>query len=190
MSDQAAYDPTALGELIRGRRTTKMMDPERPVEIDTIRELCELATWAPNHKRTDPWRFAVFSGDGRATLGDTIATGMEALGAHDAKILKTRTKYLRAPTVIVVGSLDGPDDTTTGENRDAVAAGINNLLLGATARGLATLWSSVATPRLGALLDLCGFPADTFCVGAVYLGHPTGDEPPGRRAAPVINWID
>lgn len=185
-----AIEPSDLDHLIRSRRTTKLLDPDRPVDPSVIEELCALATWAPNHRRTEPWRFAVFTGAGRQRLGDTIADELAAVGAHDAKVTKTRTKYLRAPVVIVVGSLSGPDETTDGENRDAVAAGINNLLLGATARGLATLWSSVATPRSPALWRLCEFPADTFAAGAVYLGYPTGEEPLGKRSVPMITWID
>jgi len=182
-------DPAALGDLIRARRTTKLLDPDRAVDPAVVEELCALATWAPNHKRTEPWRFAVFTGDGRARLGDTIADEMRAQGAHEAKILKTRTKYLRAPVVIVVGSTDAADEVTTGENRDAVAAGISNLLLGATARGLGTLWSTVATPRSPALWELCEFPEGTFAVGAVYLGYPTGEEPLGRRSVPIVTWV-
>jgi len=184
------FDPVALGSLIRARRTTKLLDPDTPVDPEVIEELCALATWAPNHRRTEPWRFAVFTGDGRRVLGATIADELAAAGGHEAKVLKTRTKYLRAAAVIVVGSTAGPDETTSGENRDAVAAGINNLLLGATARGLATLWSSVATPTSPALWRLCGFPAGTFAVGAIYLSHPTGIEPLGKRSDPVITWID
>lgn len=183
-------DPAALGDLIRSRRTTKLLDPDRAVDPAVVEELCALATWAPNHKRTEPWRFAVFTGDGRSRLGDTIADEMETHGAHEAKILKTRTKYLRAPVVIVVGSTDAADDVTAGENRDAVAAGISNLLLGATARGLGTLWSTVATPRSPALWALCDFPEGTFAVGAVYLGYPTGEEPLGRRSVPIVTWVD
>lgn len=183
-------DPDELGSLIRSRRTTKLLDADTPVDPAIVEELCALATWAPNHRRTEPWRFAVFTGDGRRRLGDTIADELAAVGAHEAKVTKTRTKYLRASTVIVVGSTSGPDEVTTGENRDAVAAGVNNLLLGATVRGLATLWSSVATPTSHALLRLCGFPDDTFAVGAIYLAHRTGEEPAGKRSEPVISWIE
>lgn len=185
-----AVPPDAFAELVRSRRTTKLLDPETPVSPEIIEELCALATWAPNHKRTEPWRFAVFSGDSRRRLGDTIADELEADGAHEAKVAKTRTKYLRASTVIVVGSMDGPDPVTTGENRDAVAAGISNLLLGAHAHGLATLWSSVATPRSPALWALCNFPTNTFAAGAIYLGYPTGTEPLGKRSVPMITWVD
>lgn len=184
-----ALDPSALDDLITTRRTTKMIDPDRAVDRSVIDQLCELATWAPNHRRTDPWRFAVFTGAAREQLGNTIADVLVDLEAHEAKIKKTRTKYLRASTIVVVGSTEGPDEVTTSENRDAVAAGINNLLLGAHARGLATLWSTVATPTAPALLDLCGFPPSSFCVGAIYLGYPTGAEAPGFRAAPQIQYL-
>jgi malonate-semialdehyde dehydrogenase (acetylating)/methylmalonate-semialdehyde dehydrogenase len=38
-----------------------------------VEKLCDLAQWAPNHKRTWPWRFALVEGDGRARLGEVIA---------------------------------------------------------------------------------------------------------------------
>ncbi len=185
-----SLDVTALNQLIRSRRTTKLLDPDRPVDPETLAELCELATWAPNHRRTEPWCFAVFTGDARRRLGDTIADVLTGIGAHHAAVTKTRTKYFRASTVIVVGAVEGPDEVTTGENRDAVAAAIQLLLLSAHARGLATLWSTVSTPTAPELLRLCGFPQNTFCAGAIHLGHPTGTEAPGFRTPPLITWLD
>ena len=111
------FDADELGRLIRARRTTKLLDPDTPVDPTVIEELCALATWAPNHKRTEPWRFAVFTGDGRRVLGETIADALQAAGGHEAKILKTRTKYLRSAAVVLVGSTPGPDEMTTAEPR-------------------------------------------------------------------------
>jgi len=48
----------ALADLIRSRRTHKSFGPE-PVPPETLDELLELARWAPNHHRTNPWRFRV-----------------------------------------------------------------------------------------------------------------------------------
>ncbi len=151
-----------------------IVDQTRPVPLDLIADLCGLATWAPNHKKTWPWRFAVFSGDGRATLGDTMADEMERTGFGDeSKRTKTRTKYLRTPATLVVGC--GPDDNEMLhiENRDAVAAGIQNILLGATALGLASFWSTPALTQPRAVLDLCEFGADDRIVGIIYLGWAT-----------------
>ena len=48
--------------LVRSRRTHMLVDRERDVPVELVSELCELATWAPNHKKTWPWRFALFTG--------------------------------------------------------------------------------------------------------------------------------
>ena len=62
----------SLAELIRARRTNMLVDAERDVPVALIEQLCELALWAPNHKRTWPSRFALFTGDGRARLGTFV----------------------------------------------------------------------------------------------------------------------
>ena len=182
-------DPRAADAVIASRRTCLRMDPELAVDPTTIGELCRLATMAPNHHRTEPWRFAVFTGEGRRTLGDLLAGELAHSGEPPERVAKTRVKYLRAPAMVLVGSAPGPDPVTTDENRDAVAAAVQNLLLGATARGLASFWSSVAAPRSPALLDLCGFEPGTVVIAAVYLGHPTATCPPPGRSGPRVRWI-
>ncbi|MFL5919229.1 MAG: nitroreductase family protein, partial [Gaiellaceae bacterium] len=44
----------AFAELIRTRRTHKSFRRE-PVPRGVLDELLELARWAPNHHRTNPW---------------------------------------------------------------------------------------------------------------------------------------
>src|SRR6476661_3791051 len=145
--------------LIRERRTNLNVDPDRPVPPELIAELLELATWAPNHKRTNPWRFAVISGDGRARLGELDAEGLARSGEPPGKIEAARSKYLRAPVVLAVGSAahDGP--VLHRENRDAVAAGVQNLLLTATALGLASKWATGAAVDNPAVKALAGLDA-------------------------------
>ena len=125
---------------------------------EVVEQLCELVTWAPNHKKTWPWRFALFTDDGRARLGDTMVADMvEADFGDEGKRLKTRTKYLRTPAVLVVGATPHDNSMLDLENRDAVAAGIQNLLLGATSIGLASFWSTPALTSPPRVLELCGF---------------------------------
>ena len=74
------------------------------------------------------------------------------------------------------------------ENRDAVAAGIQNLLLGATTLGLASFWSTPALERPQQVLDLCGFEADDRLVGIIYLGWAAQDCPvPERPRLPITH---
>ena len=178
----------AFTQLARGRRTSLVMESDRSVDHDIIDQLCELASWAPSHKRTWPWRFASFTGDGRSRLGTTMATDMaDADFGDDAKRIKTQGKYLRAPAVVVVGCEPHPNEMLHLENRDAVAAAIQNLLLGATALGLASFWSTPALTRPPKVLDLCGFSPDDRIVGVIYLGWPGGTCPvPERDPVEVV----
>ncbi len=159
-----------LANVIRSRRTHMLVDREREVPTELVTELCELATWAPCHKRTWPWRFALFTGAARARLGEVAAAAMAAQGDDEAKVAKTRTKYLRTPATLVVGSAPGDTPLRTIENRDAVSAGVQNLLLGATAAGLASYWSSCPKGAETAVTELCGFGPGTAIVAIVYLG--------------------
>jgi len=186
-TDRAEFE--RFSELARARRTSMIVDRERDVPPDLIAELCGLATWAPNHKKTWPWRFALFTGDGRARLGDTMADEMERADfGDDTRRAKTRTKYLRTPAVLVVGCTPHENPMLHDENRDAVAAGIQNLLLGATALGLASFWSTPAIPQAATVLELCSFDPDDRLVGIVYLGWAAQPCPaPERPQLPIAH---
>jgi len=166
-----------------------IVDQHRDVPLDVISQLCELATWAPNHKKTWPWRFAAFTGDGRARLGDTMADDMGRIDFGDeVKRTKTRTKYLRTPVTLVVGCAPHDNEMLHDENRDAVSAGIQNLLLGATALGLASFWSTPAITQAPSVLELCGFEPDDRLVGMIYLGWAAQPCPaPERPQLPITH---
>jgi nitroreductase len=156
----------------------------------TVQALCELAQYAPNHKRTWPWRFALADGDGRARLGNVIADAMELHGDPPEKVAQRRTKYLRTPAVLIVGSAAGDSDLRTAENRDAVAAGVQNILLAATAQGLASYWSSCPKGTNAVTAALCGFEPDTTIVAIIYLGWATNPVQTPARPECTLNIID
>ncbi len=162
--------PAELAALMRDRRTSMLVDRDRPVPRDLVEELCELAQWAPNHKRTWPWRFAVVDGAGRARLGEVIADAMQAHGDPPEKVDKARTKYLRTPASLVVGAAAGDSPLRTAENRDASAAGVQNILLAATAHGLATYWGSCPKGANDPVAELCDFEPGTHITAIIYLG--------------------
>lgn len=174
-----------LSALIRSRRTSMIVDVTREVPTDLVEQLCELAQWAPNHKRTWPWRFALFTGEGRNRLGEAFVADMHDRDFGDAgKREKTLTKYTRTPSVLVVGSASDDNPSRHDENRDAVAAGIQNILLGATTLGLATYWGTAPLIDSPRVLALCGFAADVRLVNVMYLGWAK-DAPAGPARPPV-----
>ncbi|MEP7112287.1 MAG: nitroreductase [Ilumatobacteraceae bacterium] len=180
---------TELADLIRRRRTSMLVDKQRDVPRELVHELCELAQWAPNHKRTWPWRFAIAEGAARARLGNVIADAMHDHGDPPAKVDKARTKYLRTPITLVVGSGPGDSVLRTAENRDAVAAGIQILLLAATNQGLASYWGSCPKGANDVVADLCGFEAGTHISALIYLGWATSSVESPSRPTPDVHVI-
>ena len=181
-----------LAAVVRSRRTSMRVDREREVPPELVAELCGLASWAPNHKKTWPWRFALFTGEGRARLGETMVADMiDADFGDEGKRLKTATKYLRTPATLLVGSAPHDNEMLDRENQYAVAAGIQNILLGATAQGLASFWSTPALPQAPKVLDLCGFGPDDRIVGIIYLGWVLDECPvPERPPLPITHVTD
>ena len=176
--------------LVAARRTNMFVDHERDVPRELLNQLCTLATWAPNHKTTWPWCFAQVTGESRARLGDVAAGAMLHFGDSAEIVLKTRTKYLRTPAILIVGSHSGDTPLRNAENRDATSAGIQNILLGATAVGLASFWSSCPKGANDDIANFCGFDTGTFITSLIYLGWPlrTVNAPP--RPPAKIHYFD
>src|SRR3954471_16565434 len=152
---------------IRTRRTHKAFGPE-PLPREQIDELLELASWAPNHNLTVPWRFRVVG-------PETLRRLKEAAGPEGAAQLD------RAPTLIVVSCVLSGDPVEEEEDLHATAASSYIVLLAAHARGFAGYWRTPGILRSAegraraALLD------QARLVGPLHLGHPRQEKPPPAR---------
>ncbi len=184
-----------VAETIRTRRSNLNVDLERPVPREIVEELIDLAVSAPNHYRTSPWRFVVLSGEARVRLGDVVARAVAAQpDVKDAIVERQRVQFLRAPTVVVVASAADDDPVKNFENKHAVAAGVQNILIGATAAGLASAWRSgpaMVDPAVTAVAkETLGLSPTDEIVSIIYLGYPIG--PPGSKPTPAaqVRWLD
>ncbi|MEY3656115.1 MAG: hypothetical protein RL114_473, partial [Actinomycetota bacterium] len=124
------------------------------------------------------------------TLGETIADAMAQRGDDEAKVLKSRTKYMRSPVVLVIASASGETMNETEENKYAVAAGIQNMLLMTEAMGLAALWGSPAKGANDAITSLCGFEPTDLVMGLIYVGAPSKPAPAVERPALRVTYLD
>lgn len=177
--------PEELASLIQGRRSNLFIDENGIVSSEDVMALADAAQWAPNHKRTWPLRLCAVTGESRRQLGEVIADAMHQRGDDAAKVEKTRTKYMRAPLIMVVAYAEGTSDTETVENSYAVAAGVQNMLLTAEARGFASLWGSPAKGSQDAITTFCGMASSDTVIGVIYIGPPTKSAPHVDR--PPIN---
>lgn len=192
MTEQTTADHLdVLESLAQRRRSNLRVDPDRPVDPALVERLVRLAATAPNHKKTYPWRFRIVAGDARTDLGEALAEDLIAAGEENpAKVAKARVKYRRAPVMVVVGAAAGEHAVMTEENRDAVSAAIQTLLLGATAAGLASLWSTGAAAHSDRIAALCGLDPTDSIVGLVYLGWPNSEPECPPRPEPDLAWVD
>jgi len=159
-----------LADLIRSRRTHKSFGPE-PVSRETLEELFDLARWAPNHHRTNPWRFRV--------LGpETLARLKEAAGPAEAP------KLDRAPSLVVASAVLSGDLIQDEEDICATACAIYAVLLGAHARGLASYWRTPRVLRTKTGRNAVGLPDGERFLGLIHLGLPRG-EPPAPEREPL-----
>jgi nitroreductase len=156
-----------------------------PIPDALVEHVIEAATWAPNHRLTEPWRFVVVTGEAREVLGEVMARSLgERLTQADgetarAQLEKERHKPLRAPVLIAVAALPSSDPRVVeSEEVSAVAAAVQNMLLAAEALGLGAMWrtgDAAVDPTVKAFLAL---PPEAHIVAFVYVGYP---EPAPRR---------
>ncbi|MGA0863081.1 MAG: nitroreductase family protein [Ilumatobacteraceae bacterium] len=182
--------PDELESLIHRRASGMTIDRERPVDDDVVSRIVRSGIAAPNHRKTRPLRVAVLRGDARLRFGDAVADVMASRGEEDHKVDKTRTKYGRAPVVLVVAAAEGATTLETDENRYTVAAGIQNMLLMLESFGFTALWSTPATGANAAMCEFCSFDPTDHVMGVVYFGWPTREAPVRDRPEPVVSWLD
>ncbi|MGC9930494.1 nitroreductase family protein [Priestia aryabhattai] len=163
-------------DIIKARRTIGAMQ-DKDVSEDDINLMLEAGTWAPNHKKTEPWKFRVFTGDSRVRLGDEMERIMKQKTAHlsEEEALKKTTKAkkgpLRAPVIIAVAA--SPSGKVPEiEEISAVAASIQNMLLVAEEQGLATIWRTGEIVYQSELNDFLSLEDGDKLLGLIYVGHP------------------
>jgi nitroreductase len=164
---------SSFSDLVRTRRTHKSFGPD-PVPRETLDEVLDLARWAPNHHRTNPWRFRV--------LGpETLARLKEAAGPAEAPKLE------RAPTLVLASCVLTGDLQQDEEDVCATACAIYIVLLAAHERGLAGYWRTPRALRTKIGREAVALPDGERFVGLIHLGS-SRSEPPAPERAPLDSY--
>jgi len=187
-----------IDEIIRRRRNHKVFDGSS-VSRETIIELLELATLAPMHRLTNPWRFRVLDKAALERLAEWWSDPSELrngatdpdLAEHKANIYQTKI----LPTVgavVVVTTRRHIDPVINIENRDAVAAAVQNILLAAEARQLGVFWSTGPHWQSTTTQDWLGIVREQEALVAVLsIGGQTGElkVPPRQPLEDLTFWL-
>lgn len=184
-------------EAIQRRTSVRRFRPD-PVERETIARLLDSAVRAPNHKLTEPWRFAVLTGAARARLAQLRARHRVKRYADPespearAGAEKVRRETEETPAFVVVMCATHPDEVTREEDYAATMMATANLMTAAASLGLGTYLKTGGIMRDPDVAALVGLEAGFRIVAVVSLGHPAEDEAPRRRraAAELTRWIE
>jgi nitroreductase len=180
------------------RRSIGVVKPMEPPK-EVIMKCLEAAVHAPNHFRTEPWRFFVLTGQARERYGDVLAAirkeELEAKGeaVDEEKLAKEKAKAFRAPVLITVAVVPDTSNPRVVELEEimAGAAAVQNLLLAVHAHGLAAIWRTGEVhyhPKLKAFFNL---PEEAHLIGTVYIGYPDISPPAAKRtpATDKTTWL-
>jgi len=190
--------PKDVNELIRKRRSVfQNQYSGEPVDDAIVRQMIENATWAPNHKLTEPWHFVVYAGEGIQRLAQAQADLYKKVTEADGTYKEDRfqnllTKPALSSHIIVVGmKRDAKKSLPEWEELGAVFCAVENMYLTATAYGVGCYLSTGGITNFEAAKALFGLGAEDKLLGFLHVGIPKGELPDGRRK-PVeekMQWI-
>lgn len=166
-----------LAEAICTRRSVGAFT-DQPVAPELVLELLDTAVWVPNHRLTEPWRFALLTGDSATRYAEIRRDmALDACALEDEAARRqvgegTYQKFSGIPAFLAVIMQQSDNPEIREEDYAATCCLVQNFLLLAWERGLGTSWKTFKRdPRLRALLALAD---DETVVGWLHLGYPDG----------------
>lgn len=186
---------TTISQVIRHRRTTKppKMNGQQ-IPDDKINQLLELADWAPTHGHTEPWRFIVYSGNKVAAFCQSHAE-LYKQETPEGKYQPEKYEKMyhmgdKASHVIVAYMHRGDlPKIPVLEEIAATSCAIQNLLLGASALGIASYWGSGGMAYHPAMKTLLQLREVDVVLGILYLGYAENSAHEGKRIVPLTEKV-
>lgn len=181
---------------IRTRRTVKNYTGEA-VPRALLERWLDLACWAPTHRLTQPWRFAVLGQPAIVRLaeflrGEPVIAAVPDAAKGAAKLAKLLDRLPTLGAMIQVTWVRDTDPAIDLEEHAAASAAVQNLLLAAHADGWAAFWSTTAALAHEKTLTWCGLdPRTQGFLGSVWIGRASHDTPPPPRVAlsQRVTWL-
>lgn len=166
-----------ISEIIKNRRSVfpNQFNGEL-IDDQLVWALLENANYAPSHRKTNPWRFQVFTGEKVLShLGEQMAKAYEETTAAD-QIKQLKHKKIGAKpnlcshVIAICMQRDEAERIPEWEEICAVACAVQNLWLTAQELGLAGYWSSPNTINSSTIRSFLHLDESERCLGWFYLG--------------------
>lgn len=187
-----------LQHIIKSRRTTKSKNMNgKKIADEVIMQLLELAHWAPNHGNTEPWLFFVYKDESLSKFGKAHAELFMQHAPEEKRNEKSYNKYLHAGDeashlIIAVMKRGNNLKIPYVEELEAASAAVQNILLGATALGIASIWNSGGMTHHLSMKEYLNLDEEDEIVAIIYLGY-TDEMKEGKRIVPFeekVIWVE
>lgn len=180
-------------QLIKSRRSIFPKSyNDKPIPKETIQQILENANWAPNHKKTEPWRFKVFHSQGsREDLGNYIANWYKETMPSGKFLEKKYKKLYDNPTksacvIAICMQRDKEERVPEWEEVAAVACAVQNMHLTCTELGIGAYWSS--TKAIISADEFLNLTEGERCLGLFFMGNYENIAFPAKRQ-PIENKV-
>jgi nitroreductase len=135
---------------IKNRRIIKKFKPD-PIDLDILKSWLQVATFAPNHRMTEPWEVLFLGTEARAKINH-------------------KTNFGNAPVAVAILSKHGSSEVEKNENMVAVSCFIQNFMLLAWSNGIGTSWSSLGVSQT--VRNTLNVSDDYSVIGIFGVGYP------------------
>lgn len=161
-----------LKQIIERRRSIVPKDySTTPIPQPLLDEILNAANFAPNHKRTRPWRFKVYSGTEKNNLGQTLAAVYKNITPPQLFLEKKYsdiTDKIAKSDVVLAVVINFSGLVPQWEEVAATAMAVQNMYLTCTAYNVGCYWS---TPELkDHINEYLALEGNQQCYGFFYLG--------------------
>ena len=181
--------------LVRRQRAHRAFAPD-DVDEETIDAIVSAATFAPSAEKSQPWVFVVVRDRTmRERIGDVMAaTWLQAREYSRARLAESLfaevdaglgSGSIAAAPVLIVVAVDR-ELVHPGAIGSSAFPAVQNLLLAATARGLGSALTTIATTHAEDLQSLLDLDPQHEPIAVIPIGHPARPLGPGRRQPPRV----
>ena len=175
-----------IAAALRGRRTVHDFTPEIPPRALLLASI-EHARWAPNHHRTEPWKFYLVGTRVGHEIAALNAELVRAKSGEAAAASKLR-RWQHMPGWLVLTCAKNADAPREREDYAACCCAAQNFALFLWGHGIGTKWGTgkvTRDPRFYALIG--ADPAAEFVVGLFWYGYPAAV--PEQTRGPVAEIV-
>ncbi len=190
MTGDDAVPPREFFSVVLNQRACRRF-ADRPVDDDLVERCLEAATHAPSAENLQPWEFVVVRDAGlRAGIGGLTSRAWQGGGRLHSEGRLPPTLFgevhegaeggiAGAPVIIVVGGSTA--EALEPTLASSVFPAVQNLLLAASALGLGSAMTTLATLFADQLRDLLALPPHVRPMAVIPIGWPAAPLGPPRR---------